>query len=327
MLEVGAAGDVAPAVQGEAVGDIGDAQPGRGVQDHLQRGDPVVVAGVAQIAVVGAERPRGPAEVVRGVADDLVPRSHPERGHAERGHPGLGQLVGRVAAEGEHRGVTRVADVRVGDGTGERLEAGISPEKLSFSTYAWAEKGAEEAVPALAELRDQGIVGAIGAGMNQSAMPARFLRETAADVVMVAGRYTLLDQSALDDVLPAALELGKSVVAAGVFNSGLLSRERPARDAKYDYRDAPTELVARAHAIAETCERHGTTLPAAAMAFPFSHPSVINVTVGMRDAGQVARNVELHGRSVPDALWDELRDRGLVRADVPAASGGVSRCL
>ena len=188
-------------------------------------------------------------------------------------------------------------------------------------------QAAEEAMPALADLRDQGIVGAIGAGMNQSAMPARFLRETAADVVMVAGRYTLLDQSALDDVLPTALELGKSVVAAGVFNSGLLSRERPARDAKYDYQDAPTELVARAHAIAETCERHGTTLPAAAMAFPFSHPSVINVTVGMRDAGQVARNVELHGRSVPDALWDELRDRGLIRADVPAATGGVSRCL
>ncbi|RRR75621.1 aldo/keto reductase, partial [Streptomyces sp. RP5T] len=129
-------------------------------------------------------------------------------------------------------------------------------------------QAADEAMPALAELRDQGVIGAIGAGMNQSAMLARFLRETAADVVMLAGRYTLLDQSALDDVLPAAQESGKSVVAVGVFNSGLLSRQWPEEGMKYDYQDAPAELVARARAIAEVCEAHGTTLPAAAIAFP-----------------------------------------------------------
>jgi D-threo-aldose 1-dehydrogenase len=85
-------------------------------------------------------------------------------------------------------------------------------------------QAADKAMPALAELRDQGVIGAIGAGMNQSAMLTRFLRETAADVVMLAGRYTLLDQSALDDVLPAAQEHGKSVVAVGVFNSGRSAR-------------------------------------------------------------------------------------------------------
>jgi D-threo-aldose 1-dehydrogenase len=83
------------------------------------------------------------------------------------------------------------------------------------------------------------VIGAIGAGMNQSAMLARFLRETAADVVMLAGRYTILDQSALDDVLPAAQEYGKCVVAVGVFNSGLFARDRPAQGMKYDYQDAP----------------------------------------------------------------------------------------
>jgi D-threo-aldose 1-dehydrogenase len=180
-------------------------------------------------------------------------------------------------------------------------------------------QAADEAMPALADLRDQGVVGAIGAGMNQSAMPARFLRETAADVVMVAGRYTLLDQSALDEVLPAALELGKSVVAVGVFNSGLLSDNRPTPGMKYDYREAPPELVARARAIADVCERHGTTLPAAAIAFPFTHPSVVNVTLGMRNAEEVARNTELHRRHVPEALWDDLRDRGLISPGVPAA--------
>ncbi|MGW1563284.1 aldo/keto reductase [Streptomyces sp. NPDC002144] len=182
-------------------------------------------------------------------------------------------------------------------------------------------QAADEAMPALAELRDQGVIKAIGAGMNQSALLARFLRETAADVVMLAGRYTLLDQSALDDVLPAAQEHGKSVVAVGVFNSGLLARDRPTEGMKYDYQAAPPELVDRARAIAHVCETHGTTLPAAAIAFPLTHPSIINVTLGMRDPAQVRRNVELHARRVPDGLWDELRTRGLIRADAPTASG------
>ncbi|MFF8974927.1 aldo/keto reductase [Streptomyces sp. NPDC014995] len=183
--------------------------------------------------------------------------------------------------------------------------------------------------PTLAELRDQGVIGAIGAGMNQSAMLARFLRETAADVVMPAGRYTFLDQSALDDVLPAARELGKSVVAVGVFNSGLLSRDRPAEGMKYDYRDAPPALVDRARAMAEVCEAHGTTLPAAAIAFPNTHPSIIDVTLGMRTAEQVGRNVELHGQHVPDGLWDDLRTQGLIRSDVLSGHGGGrdARCL
>ncbi len=190
-------------------------------------------------------------------------------------------------------------------------------------------QAADEALPALAELRDQGVIGAIGAGMNQSAMLARFLRETAADVVMLAGRYTLLDQSALDDVLPAAQELGKSVVAVGVFNSGLLADDRPAEGMKYDYQEAPQALVTRARAIAEVCSAHGTTLPAAAIAFPNSHPTIINVTLGMRTAEQVGRNVELHRQHIPESLWDDLRARGLIRSDVPAANGPgrSARCL
>lgn len=176
----------------------------------------------------------------------------------------------------------------------------------------WAQ-AADQAMPALAELRDQGVIGAIGAGMNQSAMLARFLRETPADVVMLAGRFTLLDSCALDDVLPAAAELGKSVVAVGVFNSGLLSRDRPADDAKYDYQDAPPELLARTRAIADICESHGTTLPAAAVAFPFTHPAVVNVTLGMRSADQVARNVRLSGQAVPAGLWSDLAAQGLIK--------------
>jgi D-threo-aldose 1-dehydrogenase len=178
-------------------------------------------------------------------------------------------------------------------------------------------QASRDAVPALVELRDQGVVGAIGAGMNQSAMLARFLRETDVDVVMLAGRYTLLDQSALDDVLPAASELGKAVVAVGVFNSGLLSRDRPVPGLKYDYQDAPPELVNRAQRLAEVCEDHGTTLPAAAIAFPLAHPAVVNVTLGMRSADQVVRNADLYRDPVPDELWAALRAEGLIRADTP----------
>lgn len=160
--------------------------------------------------------------------------------------------------------------------------------------------------------------------MNQSAMLARFLRETAADVVMLAGRHTLLDQSALDDVLPAAREAGKSVVAAGVFNYCPLSRPWPADGMKYDYQDAPPEPVARARAIAEVCEEHGTSLPAA-IAFPTTHPSTVNVnvTLGMRDRAQVTQNVALQRSAVPRALWHDLRERGLIRQDVPTTVGGV----
>ncbi|MBO4252852.1 aldo/keto reductase [Streptomyces griseorubiginosus] len=185
-------------------------------------------------------------------------------------------------------------------------------------------QAADEAMPALAELRDQGVIGAIGAGMNQSAMLARFLRETAADLVMLAGRYTLLDQSALDDVLPAASEHGKSVVAVGVFNSGLLSGDRPTEGMKYDYQAASPELVDRARAIADVCEAHGTTLPAAAIAFPLTHPSVINVTLGMRDPGQVRRNARLHHQRIAQELWYDLRDQGLLRPETLFAAGGRS---
>jgi D-threo-aldose 1-dehydrogenase len=171
--------------------------------------------------------------------------------------------------------------------------------------------------PALEELRTEGVVGAIGAGMNQSKMLADLVRATDVDVVMLAGRYTLLEQDALDDLLPACLERGVAVVAAAVFNSGLLARARPGEDAKYDYGDAPRALVERAQAIARTCERHGTTLPAAALAFPLAHGAVASVCIGARTAAQVQRNAALHAEVIAPDLWSELKAEGLLRDDAP----------
>jgi D-threo-aldose 1-dehydrogenase len=175
----------------------------------------------------------------------------------------------------------------------------------------------EQAYPALHELRDQGVVRAIGAGMNQAAMLARFARETEMDVVLLAGRYTLLEQDALDDLLPACAERDVRVIAAGVFNSGLLARDRPAADATYNYAPAPRKLVARAHKLADVCERHAVSLPAAALAFPGRHPAVATVLVGARDPAEVARNAKLLAGGVPEALWDELKAEGLLRPDAP----------
>jgi D-threo-aldose 1-dehydrogenase len=175
----------------------------------------------------------------------------------------------------------------------------------------WAQ-AAGEGFPALAELRSQGAVGAVGVGMNQWQMPARFIRETSIDVVMLAGRYTLLEQSAAGEFLPLCVEHSVSVLAAGVFNSGLLARPKVADDAKYNYEPAPRELVVRAQRIAAVCERHGATLPQAAVQFVLRHPSVASVVLGVKSAEQAVRNAELFAAPVPEGLWDDLRAEGLL---------------
>ena len=181
------------------------------------------------------------------------------------------------------------------------------------------------AYPALEELRAQGVISAIGAGMNQTAMLADFARDTDMDVLMLAGRYTLLDQSALDDLLPVCEERGMKIVAAGVFNSGLLARAGPRRGAKYDYADAPDDVLRRAERVDEICNAHEVELPAAALAFPLAHPVVASVCVGARSREQIERNVALYRSGVPDDLWGELRAEGLLRVDAPTESGGTSK--
>ncbi|WP_418275250.1 aldo/keto reductase [Isoptericola jiangsuensis] len=173
------------------------------------------------------------------------------------------------------------------------------------------ESASREAVPALVELRDQGVIGAIGAGMNQSAMLTRFVRETDVDVVMCAGRFTLLEQPALADLLPAAAERDVAVVVAGVYNSGLLAREVPPDDATYDYTQAPAELIERTRRIAAVCAEHGVTLPEAALAYVRTHPAVASTVIGVRNPDQVRQAYERHAASVPGELWEAL-----VRADL-----------
>jgi D-threo-aldose 1-dehydrogenase len=176
----------------------------------------------------------------------------------------------------------------------------------------WAQ-ASSSGITTLIELRDEGVVKAIGAGMNQSAMLARFVRECDVDIVMVAGRFTLVDQSALDDLMPVALERGVGIVAAGLYNSGLLSKPAVPDDAHYEYAIAPVELVSRARAIAEVCEAHGVTLPEAAVQYPLRHPAVISAVLGARDARQANGGIDRYRATIPEDLWSDLELQGYIR--------------
>nr|WP_315266903.1 aldo/keto reductase [Microbacterium lemovicicum] len=176
------------------------------------------------------------------------------------------------------------------------------------------EAASTSGVGALIELRDQGVVSAVGAGMNQAGMLADFVERCDVDVVMVAGRYTLLDDAAAERLLPLAAERGVGVVAAAVYNSGLLSSPRPPADATYDYSTAPAELRERANAIADICERHGVDLPSAAIAHPLRRPEVVSVVVGLRTREQVDSTRERYRTRIPASVWAELSAAGLVAA-------------
>lgn len=171
--------------------------------------------------------------------------------------------------------------------------------------------------PALAELRAEGIVGAIGAGMYDPTLLTTLVKETDVDVVMLAGRYTLLDQSALDTLLPACAERNVSILAAAIFNSGLLASPRPVDGARFDYAPASQELLKKAHRIADVCEAHGVTLPDAAIAFPLGHPVVAGVVIGMRTAEEGRRNLASFDTAVPAGVWTDLRSEGLIDQRAP----------
>ncbi|MER7013918.1 aldo/keto reductase [Saccharopolyspora sp. NPDC000359] len=174
----------------------------------------------------------------------------------------------------------------------------------------------DEAYPALHELRSQGVVGAIGAGMNQWRMLERFATETDVDAVMLAGRYTLLEQSAADTMLPTCLRQNVAVLAAGVFNGGVLATDELDPGAMFDYAPASPQLRAKVARIAEVVHRHGASLPQVAMAFAAAHPAIASVVVGARSEAEVRRNAALFERPVPSAVWEELVAAGLLRPDV-----------
>jgi D-threo-aldose 1-dehydrogenase len=174
----------------------------------------------------------------------------------------------------------------------------------------------ETTLPTLRELQANGVIGAVSAGMNHSAPLARLVESGLVDSVLVAGRWTLLDQSALDDLLPSALRHGVAVIAAGVFNSGVLADPDAGGPlASFFYRPAPPDVLERVRRIGEVCRRHGVPLRAAALQFPLTHPAVATVCVGCRSPEEVTANAADLAVDIPADLWRDLAGLGLLRPD------------
>jgi len=172
------------------------------------------------------------------------------------------------------------------------------------------------AFPVLQELRAAGRIRAIGAGMNQWQMELAFAREGFNDCFLLAGRYTLLDQTALPEFLPYCVEHHISVVAGGPYNSGILA-VGPRSGATFNYRPAPPEMMDKAARIAAVCERHQVPLKAAALQFILAHPAIASVIPGARSVAEVEENAQLVGLPIPGELWAELKKAGLIAADAP----------
>jgi D-threo-aldose 1-dehydrogenase len=173
----------------------------------------------------------------------------------------------------------------------------------------------EGSLKALVELRGKGAIGAVSAGMNQAPMLARFVRTSQFDAVLLAGRYSLLDQSGLDELLPLCHQLGVGVIVAGVFNSGVLVKMHPG--ATYDYQPVSSSRLEQARAIDAICRRHGVPIAAAAIQLPFGHPAVRSVVVGARTPEQLAEAMAMFALPVPGGLWRDLKSAGLLAERVP----------
>ncbi|GAB3795931.1 aldo/keto reductase [Humibacter antri] len=176
------------------------------------------------------------------------------------------------------------------------------------------DRGLREGLPALARLRDEGLVRRIGIGVNDAAVAARAVREGDLDLVMIAGRYTLLEQPALEELFPVCRERGVHIVAAAVYNSGLLASGAPAPDVTYNYAAAPAELIERARAIARICTEYEVELPAAALQFPLRDPIVASVVVGTANPDAVRQNLQRMVAPIPAELWAALAAEGFIPA-------------
>ncbi|HXJ91338.1 MAG TPA: aldo/keto reductase [Terriglobia bacterium] len=172
------------------------------------------------------------------------------------------------------------------------------------------------AYPALHKLRSQGVVKAIGAGMNQAEMLARFAREGDFDCFLLAGRYTLIDHSGLRELVPLCQQKNISIIIGGPYNSGILAGGAVS-GTKFNYEDAAPEIVDRVTRVEEVCRRHSVPLKAAALQFPLAHPAVVSVIPGARSAPEIEENFALLTVSIPRDFWQDLRAEGLLPGEAP----------
>jgi D-threo-aldose 1-dehydrogenase len=179
---------------------------------------------------------------------------------------------------------------------------------------------------ALEQLRSSGAIQAFGLGVNETAICLEAMKHAHLDVILLAGRYTLLEQSALDDLLPACVQARTSIVVGGPYNSGILATgTRQGGVLHYDYGIAPQTVVERVRRLEAHCERHGVPLAAAALQFPLAHPQVASVIPGLGSPLRIERTLELFRTRISDAFWHELKNEGLIRKDAPIPAPTADR--
>jgi D-threo-aldose 1-dehydrogenase len=169
---------------------------------------------------------------------------------------------------------------------------------------------------ALLRLREAGAIGAIGVGVNEWQACQRFAEAGDFDCFLLAGRYTLLEQAALDSFLPLCVARNIAIIIGGPFNTGILATGA-VPGATYNYHPASPVVMERVSRIEAICRGHGVALASAALQFPLHHPAVASVIPGARSAAEVAANLATFEAPVPAALWAELKESGLLRADAP----------
>jgi D-threo-aldose 1-dehydrogenase len=178
----------------------------------------------------------------------------------------------------------------------------------------------EEAFPALADLKSQGIIGAIGAGMNQAEMLCEFAKNADFDCFLLAGRYTLLDQIALQELLPLCQQKNISIVIGGAYNSGILATGA-VEGAHYNYAPAPTEIMEKTRKIETVCARFNIPMKAAALQFPFGHPTVVSNIPGVKTKERFEENLSLFTHPIPAGFWAALKEENLLAAEAPVPNG------
>lgn len=196
------------------------------------------------------------------------------------------------------------------------LEGSIERLRVDFVDIAFVhdpddflDETISQAIPALVELRDAGAIRAVGVGMNSWEPLMRIVIETDVDVVMLAGRWTLLDRSGAP-LLAECLRRGIAVIAAAPFNSGLLAHSWPPDGASFNYAEAPLSVLNRARILARICESHGISLPHAAVLFALRHPAVVGVVAGVRSAVEARNAASWAASPIPDDVWEDLSQEG-----------------
>ena len=257
---------------------------------------PLYGSGLAEqrLGAVLRTKPRGDFVLMTKVGRVLRPDAAPDPDQSFKGIPPLSPVF-----DFSYDGVMRSVEESLARLGMDRVDVLLIHDPDNYFDQAMT-----GAFRALDRLRIERTITAVGAGMNQAEMLARFAREADFDVFLLAGRYTLLDQSGARELLPLCLERGIAVVAGGVFNSGILADPRPG--AHYNYRVAPPELIERARRASAICERHGVDLKAAAIQFPLRHPAITAVLTGCRSAAELNENLRMFESPIPDELWAEV---------------------